>query len=134
MPVCITAKKACFRRCGVDHPSTRTEYPDGTFTADEVKELQREPMLVVELIPSGKTLTAAETIALVLAATTLDALDALAAGETRKTVLDAIGKRRGDLQQPAAPETPPASGEPAAPPATPAAATEPAEPVASAKA
>jgi hypothetical protein len=134
MPICITSKKAGFRRCGIAHPSTRVEYPDSTFTAEQIKTLQGEPMLVVELIPSGKTLTAAETIAQVLSATTLEALDALANGETRKTVLDAINKRRAELLQGAAPETPGAPAAPAAPAATPAAAADPAEPAAPAKA
>jgi hypothetical protein len=102
MPICITSKKEGFRRCGVDHPSTRTEHPDGTFTADQVKILQGEPMLVVELIPAGKSLNATDTIALVLAATTIDALDQMANGESRKGVLDAIAKRRLELTPAAA--------------------------------
>ena len=97
MPICITSKKDGFRRCGVDHPSARTEYPDGKFTPDQIRALQAEPMLVVELIPAGKTLNAVDTIALVLAATSIEGLDQLANGESRKGVLDAIAKRRIDL-------------------------------------
>ena len=100
MPICITSKKNGFRRCGIAHPSTRVEYPDGKFTPDQIKILQADPMLVVELVPAGKTLNAADTIALVQAATTGEALDQLANGETRKGVLDAIAKRRIDLTPP----------------------------------
>ena len=123
MPICITSKRDGFRRCGVDHPSTRTEYPDGVFTPAQVKTLQGEPMLVVELIPAGKTLNATDTIALVQAATTTDALDQLASGESRKGVLDAIAKRRIDLASAApatAAATDTAGGTEAAVPAAPA--------------
>ena len=99
MSICITAKRDGFRRCGVDHPSKRTEYPDGTFTQAQIKSLQGEPMLVVELTAgtAGKTPNVADTIALVQAADTVEALDQLAEGESRKGVTDAIAKRRTEL-------------------------------------
>lgn len=46
----ITSKQDGFRRCGVAHPSGPTDYPDGTFTTDQLQQLQNEPMLVVEII------------------------------------------------------------------------------------
>ena len=47
----ITSKRAGFRRCGVEHPATPVTYPDGYFTAEQVKRLKAEPMLVVEEVP-----------------------------------------------------------------------------------
>lgn len=47
MPVTITAKKDGFRRCGVGHPATAVEHPDGRFSAAELALLKAEPMLVV---------------------------------------------------------------------------------------
>lgn len=54
----ITAKRDGFRRGGIAHPPAPTEYPNDRFTALELKQLQAEPMLVVEIVadpkPSGK--------------------------------------------------------------------------------
>lgn len=101
----ITSKQDGFRRCGVAHPSGPTEYPAGTFTQAQLAALQAEPMLVVEIVeePGGgqggeqKTLNVAQTVELVTAATTIEELNKLAEGETRKGVLDAISKRRAEL-------------------------------------
>lgn len=50
----ITSKREGFRRCGVAHPKTPTEYPGGTFTREEIEILKADPMLQVELIPDEK--------------------------------------------------------------------------------
>lgn len=44
----ITAKVAGFRRCGIAHPDTPTDYPAGRFTEAEILRLEAEPMLVVQ--------------------------------------------------------------------------------------
>lgn len=43
----IAAKQEGFRRCGVAHSTTPTDWPDERFTADELARLLAEPMLVV---------------------------------------------------------------------------------------
>ncbi|KZE34176.1 HI1506-related protein [Crenobacter luteus] len=50
----ITAKVDGFRRAGVAHPATPTDYPDDTFTEAQLAALQDEPMLVVEVIADEK--------------------------------------------------------------------------------
>jgi hypothetical protein len=52
MPIKITTKKIGFRRCGVAFTGT-AEYPDGKFTKDQIAVLQKEPNLVVEILPPG---------------------------------------------------------------------------------
>lgn len=104
----ITAKQEGFRRCGVNHPATTTEYPDSRFSAKELKILQAEPMLVVDVVAGGKPagseaekqLNVGDTVALVLAAATVEELDKFA-DDTRKGVIDAVAKRRADLAGPA---------------------------------
>jgi len=59
MPVTITAKKDGFRRCGVGHPATAVEHPDGRFSAAELARLKAEPMLVVHET-AAKTATKAD--------------------------------------------------------------------------
>jgi FluMu-like protein len=49
----ITAHRDGFRRCGIAHPSTPTEYPDDRFSKKELKQLQDETMLTVEVIKGG---------------------------------------------------------------------------------
>lgn len=49
----ITAKLDGFRRASVPHFGVR-EYPDGTFTPDDLAALKAEPMLVVEELPEPK--------------------------------------------------------------------------------
>ena len=103
----ITSKRDGFRRCGVAHPKSTTQYPDNRFTAEQLKILQAEPMLVVQVVDGGagqggkaeqsKRLNVPDTVALVLAATTLEELNTFAEGEDRKGVLDAIAKRGAEL-------------------------------------
>ncbi len=50
----ITAKKDGFRRCGVAHQTTPTEYADDRFTKEELRLLSAEPMLVVEQVAKDK--------------------------------------------------------------------------------
>ncbi|HHR6222747.1 TPA: HI1506-related protein [Providencia alcalifaciens] len=49
MPIIITAKVNGFRRCGIAHSDTATEYPDDHFTKEQLATLQAEPMLVVSV-------------------------------------------------------------------------------------
>lgn len=53
MPIVITAKVNGFRRCGIAHSDTATEYPDDHFTKDQLNVLQSEPMLVVSVGDAG---------------------------------------------------------------------------------
>jgi len=48
----ITSKQHNFRRCRVAHPKGTTEYPDDTFTPEQVKVLEAEPKLTVEIVPA----------------------------------------------------------------------------------
>lgn len=100
----ITSKKEGFRRCGVAHPATPTEYEDGAFTPEQIKIMRDEPMLVVmvgdeekaEL--TNKPTPVADMIALVKKAASAEELDKLAEGETRKTVLEAIEARLKEIE------------------------------------
>ena len=97
----ITSLQDGFRRCGVAHSCEDTEYRDNFFTSDQLKTLREEPMLLVEIIAGqngGQPLNVAKTVEQVQAAATLEELDTLAEGETRKGVLDAITKRRTELE------------------------------------
>ncbi|CAG9412113.1 MULTISPECIES: HI1506-related protein [Providencia] len=49
MPIIITAKVNGFRRCGIAHSDTATEYSDDHFTKEQLATLQAEPMLVVSV-------------------------------------------------------------------------------------
>ena len=102
--IIITSKQPGFRRCGVAHPSGPTDYPDGTFTPEQIAIMQGEPMLMViqeegdmDNDPQGR-ISAAEAIARAKEAATVADLDLLAAGESRKTVLVAIDNRRKELE------------------------------------
>ena len=103
--IIITSKKAGFRRCGIAHPVEPTEYPDGTFTPEQIEALHAEPMLVVrEACESKAELTdkptsAADMIALIRKTTTLEELHKLSEGETRKTVIDAVAARWKELEE-----------------------------------
>jgi hypothetical protein len=44
----ITAKKDGFRRAGMVHPTTATDYPAKEITAEQLKILMAEPLLVVQ--------------------------------------------------------------------------------------
>ncbi len=46
----ITSKQAGFRRCGVAHPTAPTDHADDAFTPAQLKQLQAEPMLLVEIV------------------------------------------------------------------------------------
>jgi hypothetical protein len=48
MAVIITAKKDKFRRCGAEHSKEPQTYKDGHWTAEQLKLLKAEPMLVVQ--------------------------------------------------------------------------------------
>jgi len=48
----IRSLREGFRRGGVAHSTTPTDYPDTQFTADELEQLLLEPMLVVEVLPN----------------------------------------------------------------------------------
>lgn len=48
MPVIITSKRDGFRRCGLAHPASPVEHPDGAFTPEQLEILKAEPMLVVQ--------------------------------------------------------------------------------------
>lgn len=110
MPVTITSKQDGFRRCGVSHSKEPVEYPAGHWTPEQLDILKGEPMLVVSVDDGGGQppgppagsgqLNAAETVKLVQAAASIEELDKLAEGETRKTVTDAIAKRRAELAPP----------------------------------
>lgn len=100
----ITSRVDGFRRCGVAHPKTATEYPDDRFSKLELKLLQAEPMLTVEVVVGdadkgkGKAIPTAEKAELIKAAATVEELDKLADGETNKGLLKLIDTRRKELQ------------------------------------
>ncbi|MNN20940.1 hypothetical protein D3C81_1342450 [compost metagenome] len=48
MGVIITAKRNGFRRCGIAHSAEGCYFPDGYFTAEQLKALKDERMLVVQ--------------------------------------------------------------------------------------
>lgn len=50
----IKAQQDGFRRAGIAHPAEPTEYPDDQFTAAQLKVLQAEPMLQVEVLADKK--------------------------------------------------------------------------------
>lgn len=102
----ISSKKEGFRRCGVAHPKGVVEYADDHWSKEQLRILTAEPNLTVIIEDESKNPTgqpapdcpnAAGSIELVKAATTAEGLEKLAEGEERKTVLDAIAKRRGEL-------------------------------------
>jgi len=50
----IISKKPNFRRCGISHSLTPTDYSDDRFSKEELKTLMAEPMLIVEHINEKK--------------------------------------------------------------------------------
>jgi len=50
----IISKKDGFRRCGVAHPETATDYSDDKFTKKELERLKNEPMLIVQKLPDAE--------------------------------------------------------------------------------
>ncbi len=98
MPIRIIARQANFRRCGIAHSVTPTEYPDDHFTEAELIELRAEPKLVVHIVKAAEpALNSADTIALVKTSGFAE-LVKMAEGETRKTVLAAMAARRKELE------------------------------------
>lgn len=54
----ITAKREGFRRAGIAHPASPTDYANTTFSDLQLEQLKAESMLVVEEIedkPASKT-------------------------------------------------------------------------------
>lgn len=47
----IISKVDGFRRGGIEHSALPTEYPEGTFTREQLAVLRAEPMLLVDLLP-----------------------------------------------------------------------------------
>lgn len=47
----IRAKKDGFRRAGQAFSSTLTEYSDDQFSPEQIKQLQAEPMIEIQLLP-----------------------------------------------------------------------------------
>lgn len=102
MPIRITAKVNGFRRAGIAHSKEPTDHADAAFTPAQLKELQAETMLTVEIIGAkGKPPVVpnplAEKAAQIKGASTIEQLDALAKGETIEGLLKAIAKRRAEL-------------------------------------
>lgn len=50
----ITARRDGFRRAGIAHPARPTEHPAERFSAEQLAQLQAEPMLVVELVETAR--------------------------------------------------------------------------------
>lgn len=95
----ITAQQEGFRRCGIAHTVAAVEYQDDQFTKEQLAYLQAEPKLVVEIVKDApQRPNANDTIALVKGAADLAALEELAVGEERKSVLAAIVAKRQELQ------------------------------------
>lgn len=120
----ITAKTDGFRRCGVAHSSQPTDHPAERFSKEEIDILKAEAMLTVveiEEAPKPKATggwtkeeikeaanasvlaatearpNAADTIAKVKEATSIEMLDELVKDEDRKSVQAAIEARRKEL-------------------------------------
>lgn len=55
MPVRIASKQDGFRRCGVAHSCKPVIWPDERFTSAQLKQLQAEPMLIVDLVSDTNT-------------------------------------------------------------------------------
>jgi len=103
MPIRITAKKDGFRRCGVAHPAQPTEYLDSKFSKQELELLQKEPMLVVEILAgaekakSDKPPKADDLIRLIKEAGTPEQVDELLGTDERATVIAAATARKEEL-------------------------------------
>ena len=48
----ITSSIDGFRRCGVAHSKELTKHEDDAFTKEQLKTLQAEPVLQVEVVPT----------------------------------------------------------------------------------
>ena len=56
----ITAKKEGFRRAGMAHSKESTDHPEDAFTEEQLKALEAEPNLTVQIIdeqPKAPTIT-----------------------------------------------------------------------------
>jgi len=102
----IIAKKDGFRRCGIAHSKEATEYPADHFTAEQLKALKAEPMLVVSEVEEGspaakrtKDGKVQDGVALIEAAKTPEELAALIEGDDREGIKKAAEKRRLELTQ-----------------------------------
>jgi hypothetical protein len=100
----IISKEDGFRRCGVAHSKTATEYRDGRFTAEQLEILQAEPMLVVQVIEDeggegGKNypMNAKNTVKAIQAAVSADRVAELTQGDDRTSVVAAADKRIKEL-------------------------------------
>ncbi|NVO00032.1 MAG: hypothetical protein HXX17_11955 [Geobacteraceae bacterium] len=104
----ITAKLAGFRRAGVAHSKEATEYADDAFTKEQLKALQDEPNLVVEIVADGagkapgsvKPPTAEELIEKIKLAATVEEIGLILGEDSRKTVIAAAVARRAELEMP----------------------------------
>ncbi|UZR27475.1 HI1506-related protein [Methylococcus mesophilus] len=56
----ITARRAGFRRCGIAHPAEPIDYPFDRFDEGELKKLQAENMLIVEVLDDEASESAAD--------------------------------------------------------------------------
>lgn len=98
MTIGISSRQEGFRRCGIAHSVSRTEYADDHFSKEQLASLKAEPMLVVEVMKTEPARpNANEAISMVKEIADLAALEILATGEDRKTVLAAIDVRRKEL-------------------------------------
>lgn len=50
----IISKQNGFRRCGVAHSTTPSDYPDDRFTDEELAALEAEPMLVLSHVDDAQ--------------------------------------------------------------------------------
>ncbi len=56
----IKSQREGFRRCGMAHSTQWVEYPEETFTEEQIKALKAEPMLWVEEVEKGTPKEAGE--------------------------------------------------------------------------
>jgi hypothetical protein len=56
----ITSRQNVLHRCRVPHPKGTTEYPDDMFSKAQIKILQAEPKLTVEIIEDGEQIEGTE--------------------------------------------------------------------------
>ncbi len=51
MTIRIRSRRGGFRRCGVAHSAEPTDWPDNSWTDEQLETMAAEPMLTVERIP-----------------------------------------------------------------------------------
>jgi hypothetical protein len=59
----ITSKREGFRRCGVAHSATPTDWPADRWSPEQRARLQAEPMLIVVESPADASEATTETAA-----------------------------------------------------------------------